>query len=112
MITITLQGYLTLKQQVGTRQLPVPTGSSLRDLLALLERDLGLHFEDEPIEAGALRGQLIVLVNGVHCRHLPESLSTILKDGDRVAIFPPVAGGSGVAYEGVYPLPPPPNSEI
>ncbi|OGL39543.1 MAG: hypothetical protein A3C43_10920 [Candidatus Schekmanbacteria bacterium RIFCSPHIGHO2_02_FULL_38_11] len=31
----------------------------------------------------------IIIVNGVHAE-----LSCLLKDGDRVAIFPPVAGGA------------------
>ena len=31
----------------------------------------------------------IIIVNGVHTK-----LSYLLKDGDRVAIFPPVAGGA------------------
>jgi molybdopterin converting factor small subunit len=36
---------------------------------------------------------LVILLNGMHYKHLPDGLNTILKDGDTLAIFPPVAGG-------------------
>ena len=94
MIQITIQGYLTLRETVGKRQVSLPAGCSLRDALAALGQDLGAYFGEEAYNnAGELRQHLIVLLNGVHCRHLPDGLSTILKDGDQIAVFPPLAGG-------------------
>ncbi|MGD8857203.1 MAG: MoaD/ThiS family protein [Chloroflexota bacterium] len=37
--------------------------------------------------------QVAILVNGRHYSHLPNGLNTKLKDGDDVALFPPIAGG-------------------
>lgn len=93
-IAITVQGYLTLRESLGRRRLSLPAESSLHGLLAILWEDLGgdlrgVAFDD----AGALREHLVILLNGVHCRHLPDGVSTALKDGDRVDIFPPIAGG-------------------
>jgi len=94
LIELTVQGYLTFKKLIGKHQVFLPAGSSLRDSLALLQRDLGWRFEDETFyDAGKLCGRIVVLLNGMHYRHLPESLNTILKDGDQIAIFPPLAGG-------------------
>lgn len=94
MIELTVQGYLNLKKLIGKRQVFLPVGSNLRDLLALLQRDLGWRFENETFyDAGSISGRIIVLLNGVHCRHLPEGLDTILNHADQVAIFPPLAGG-------------------
>jgi MoaD family protein len=91
---ITIQGYLTYKERVGRRQVSLPAGSSLRDLLVFLRQELGEHFGERDYKvAGELREHLIVMLNGVHCRHLPEGFGTLLKDGDQVAIFPPLAGG-------------------
>jgi len=36
---------------------------------------------------------LIVLVNGRNYICMPDKLDTPLKDGDEVALFPPIAGG-------------------
>ena len=94
MITITVQGYLTFKDLVGKRQVFLPAGSSLGEALTSLRKDLGGPFGEVAYnDAGELRQYIVVMLNGVHCRHLPDGLSTLLKDGDQVTLFPPLAGG-------------------
>ncbi|MGD8807216.1 MAG: MoaD/ThiS family protein, partial [Chloroflexota bacterium] len=44
-------------------------------------------------EYGMVSRQVAILVNGRHYSHLPNGLNTKLKDGDDVALFPPIAGG-------------------
>lgn len=94
MIKITVQGHLTLKGLVGKRQVSLPEGENLRAALDALREELGEGFEKEILDGtGALSGRIMVLLNGIHYRHLPEGLSTLLKDGDQIAIFPPLIGG-------------------
>jgi molybdopterin converting factor small subunit len=94
LIQITIQGYLTLKKSIGVRQVFLPEGSSLRDSLVFLQKDLGEYFGVKVYnEIEGLSDFVRVLLNGLPSRHLPDGLSTILKDGDQVAIFPPLAGG-------------------
>jgi len=52
----------------------IPDGTSVREILKQLE--IG---PNEP---------KIVFLNGVHA-----GLDQMLKDGDRIAVFPPIAGG-------------------
>jgi molybdopterin synthase sulfur carrier subunit len=94
---ITVQGYLTLKAALGRRVFdladhPPPT---LQDLLDRLQADLGgavpgLEFDPQ---TGKPAGALALLLNGRHLSHLPTGLNTILKDGDILSVFPPIAGG-------------------
>lgn len=63
-------------------------------LLDELVRKFGERMLAQLYEQGArkLRGTVNILVNG-RSIDLLEGLKTSLKDGDVVAIFPPVAGG-------------------
>jgi molybdopterin converting factor small subunit len=61
---------------------------TLRDLLVQLG-----YRGDESLKAPGAGDRLAILVNGRHTSHLADGLDTVLRDGDRVAIFPPVAGG-------------------
>jgi molybdopterin synthase sulfur carrier subunit len=77
----------------------IPTGEflfpgeslSLQQFFRFLTRtrdDLAGHL----LPAGNRSSRYAVLINGVHIDNL-EGMQTVLKDGDRVSIFPPVAGG-------------------
>lgn len=77
-VTLALFAYLSSYQPDGQggrhpRELEIPVGTSVADVIGMLE------LPNDP---------RIVFVNG---RHASED--HILADGDRLAIFPPVAGG-------------------
>jgi molybdopterin synthase sulfur carrier subunit len=92
---VKIKGYLTFKDSIGEQILNLGDKDkiTLRELLVRLSlgRELGdslYHAEAGTVDPGA-----VVLVNGRHLSHLPDRLDTVLKDGDEVAIFPPLAGG-------------------
>ncbi len=93
---VNIKGYLTLSQLVGVRKVDLlDSDQTVRQLLAALANEIGEDFASQVRydTSGQLEGNLVVLVNGRHCNHLPEGIDNPLKDGDEVAIFPPIAGG-------------------
>lgn len=69
-----LKGYLPHKAKGSSCAVEIGEGTKVRGLLEQLK-----------IPAHAVK---LVFLNGVHARG-----DEILKDGDRVGVFPPVAGG-------------------
>lgn len=94
---IRVKSFLTLRQVMGNR----PTIEievekiTIMGLLEKLSAKFGENFTHmifDP-ETKELGQHIAVLVNGRHYSHLPDRLDTELKEGDEVAIFPPIAGG-------------------
>jgi molybdopterin synthase sulfur carrier subunit len=90
---ITVKGYLTFRPLLGERQIEVAEGLSVRALLKQLKDEYGEDFVLSIPDGRGGHQHVPVLINGRHCNHLPHRLDTTLTDGDRVTIFPPVAGG-------------------
>ncbi|MFC2046170.1 MoaD family protein [Chloroflexota bacterium] len=95
---ITVTGYVTLRGAIGHDR-PVEIDAeriTLKDLVQQLSVELGDEIVPPISNPDAYVGpsrRIIILVNGRHCSHLPDGLDTELADGDKVALFPPVAGG-------------------
>jgi molybdopterin synthase sulfur carrier subunit len=90
---ITVKGYLSYRPLLGERQVEVREGLTVRGLLEGLEREIGEGMILAVPDGRGGQRPIPVLVNGRHCSHLPAGLETELSDGDRVTVFPPVAGG-------------------
>jgi len=82
-------------EQIGFQQLTVNfKGRTVRDLLNQLCKEQGPKFCKTVFdEEGQLHRYIKVLINGRGV-HVFQGLDTPLTDGDVVALFPPVAGGS------------------
>lgn len=92
-ITVELALFANIRQVVGSkfveRTYPennVRIGDILRDLE---EEYPGLTFFDEE---GNVREYISILKNGTDIVHM-EGPDTIVESGDRISLFPPVAGG-------------------
>jgi molybdopterin converting factor subunit 1 len=75
--------FATLKDIVGARQLQIdlPAGSTIADLLALLE-------EKYP----RVRDYRAVILTALNEEYVDQKAQ--IHDGDEVAVFPPVSGGT------------------
>ena len=94
---IKLKGYLTFKKvfhKLGVTEIEI-SGDTLRGLFDVLPNILGEEFTDLICYSTTetVRRDIRILLNGRHIVHLPKGLETELKEGDEVALFPPIAGG-------------------
>jgi molybdopterin synthase sulfur carrier subunit len=89
-----LRFFATFREAVGQKTVDweVDEGSTVGDVLEAIEDEypelVGELLDDE----GDIQPQLTVLKNGREVVHI-EGTATELEDGDRLSVFPPVAGG-------------------
>ncbi|MBT4089508.1 MAG: MoaD/ThiS family protein [Deltaproteobacteria bacterium] len=96
-MSITVKSFLTLRPLTNNQSEIVIDGDlmTIRELLDRLREMFGKELSEtmfEP-ETQEIRQLFKIIVNGRHYTTLPDKIETVLKDGDVVAIFPPLAGG-------------------
>jgi len=93
-VSVTVKFFASFREAAGKEQEKVEGVADVGSLLEELVGRFGEKMLVQLYEPGTrkLRGIVHVLVNG-RSINLHEGLKTPLKDGDVVAIFPPVAGG-------------------
>lgn len=93
-MNLELRFFATFREAVGekTRHREYPNGTTVGEVLADLEADYpGL--EGNLLDGeGEIRDMLSILKNGRDVAHI-DGTETTLDDGDRLSVFPPVAGG-------------------
>ena len=95
-----LRFFATFRVAVGQKTIEreFADGATVGDVLTALEAEFeGLS--GELIEDGEIRDQLSVLKNGREVLHM-EGIDTVMEDGDRLSVFPPVAGGTSTDTPG------------
>ncbi len=94
-VKVLVRFFTTLREITGKKeeQIELSTSVSVNSVLKKLSENYGADFDDYVFdELGDVRGHLEILVNGRSVSTL-SGLRTRLKDGDQVAILPPVGGG-------------------
>lgn len=87
---VRIEFYATLREKFG-KSIEVDCDGTLRGAFISASKLLGREFLDEVFdERGYYRGDRIITVNG---RNIKDEMIEVLKEGDRIAVFPPVAGG-------------------
>ncbi len=95
MIKIIVKTMGTFTEVFGFRERTIEVkGRTVRDLVELLKLKLGEIFTERVLDEDKsnIKPYVKVLVNGIGIDTLSR-LDTEIKDGDVVAIFPPVGGG-------------------
>jgi molybdopterin synthase sulfur carrier subunit len=94
-IRVTVKFFTTLREIIGKKeeQIQLVRPISVEALLKQLSKKCGKEFTDYVYdELGNVRGHLQFLVNGNSITSL-QGFKTKLKEGDQIAILPPVGGG-------------------
>jgi MoaD family protein len=98
MTTVTIKFFATFREITGKREQEMKlegNETTIVDVLSQLSDEYGKDFKEyifEPSGRRSLRPQVSVMVNGQSIRNL-EKLRTRIKDGDTIAILPPISGG-------------------
>lgn len=93
-VGIELRFFANFRSAVGQKVLHRTFGAGVvvGDVLAAIESEFPELAGDVLDEEGAIKPQLSVLKNGREVVHI-DGTETTLEDGDRLSVFPPVAGG-------------------
>jgi len=93
-VRVKVKFFALLREAAGTKELEeeVEEGTTVRGLLERLSNKLPSRFRGLVFDGQEITKNLIILVNRRGIREL-NGLETRLKDGDEVALLPPVSGG-------------------
>jgi molybdopterin synthase sulfur carrier subunit len=96
-MNIRVKGYFTFKKIIGGKavlKIDIEK-ATIKDVLKDLSKKFGQDFKEVIFDPKTqeISSHIRILVNGRHYQYLPDRLNTELKEGDEVALFPPIAGG-------------------
>lgn len=93
MAKVVVKFFTTLRELTGEKQTEV-RGDTVAGIVEKVVEKYGSKFRDTLLdeETGRVKPFYSILVNGIRLS-LREGLDTEVKDGDVIAIFPPVGGG-------------------
>lgn len=85
--------FAAIREKYKTRELSVDCDGTILNLIENASKILGQEFIDDVYDKknGKLRDDMIIMINGRNVKDLEGELE--IKDGDVLAIFPPIAGG-------------------
>ncbi|MFN4133505.1 MAG: ubiquitin-like small modifier protein 1 [Candidatus Hadarchaeales archaeon] len=88
---VTVKFFANFREATGVEQVEISAGD-VSSLLDELVKRFGERLAGELFSEGRLKDTVYILVNGMGISST-GGLKTRLRDGDVVAIFPPVSGG-------------------
>ena len=91
-VTVKVRLFATLRKKYGVKELTVKCDGTLRGAIENASKIIGEGFLREIYDEnqGKIKENMIIMINGRNIKDLKEIK---IKDGDIIAIFPPLAGG-------------------
>ncbi len=94
-MNIEIKFFTSLREITGKKKISLKLKNmiSIEELLSLLQRKYGKEFKEYVFDdQGKVQDFLSILINGRNVNNL-QGFKTLIKDGDIIAILPPVGGG-------------------
>jgi sulfur-carrier protein len=93
MIKVKIKLYATFREKYGLIEFEVQSDGTLNNLVKNAGKVVGEKFIDDMYNTKkeVFRDDRIVTINGRNVKDIKSDI--VLKEGDEIAIFPPIAGG-------------------
>jgi len=93
-MTVEVRSFATFREAIGEKSIDRDYDDmTVRDALEALESEFD-GLAGELLEGDGVRPHVNVLLDGREVAYTDDGLETVLEDGDRISVFPPVAGGA------------------
>lgn len=93
-VSVKILLFATLRERYGVKEVDVKCNGTIQSLVENAAKILGSSFINDILskDGGNVRDDLILMINGRNIKDIKGKVE--IKDGDVVAIFPPLAGGN------------------
>lgn len=93
LVLVKVMLFATFRRKYKIKELSVECNGTLQNLIENASKILGPEFISDiyDLKQGKVREDLIFIINGRNLKDLKGEI--ILKEGDVIAVFPPIAGG-------------------
>jgi len=95
LLKVIIKVFASLRNEVGTREttLNAEDGATVEEVLKRFAEKYGVSNAVFDTATGRVHRRILVALNGIALSQLPEGLNTKIKNGDAIALLPPVGGG-------------------
>jgi len=92
MATVTVKVFATIREKFGHDSVQISGSTFIEAIRKLVSEYPVLEGELLNEDVNHLKGDYIYLLNGRNIEYLDKE-GTLIKDGDKISIFPPIGGG-------------------
>ncbi len=95
MLTIIIKVFGRLRDEIRTREivLSAEDGATVEEILKEFAEKYGVSSAVFDTVTGRIHRHILVALNGNAISQLPDGLNAKIRDGDAIALLPPVGGG-------------------